>query len=161
MWRLLLSGLFCVPALILLVQWHDKPVPESRATNPPPAGVATSNAAPPAIRLSLPPVQFSSVPALPDDASWGAAGPAVSIPLQEVASQASIVEPVEPSVSAVTAPTNVAMRHHRPSASGHRAVAVAAIKPEPHDDDHSVIMAFFSRNLTRYSFAPPDQNGGG
>src|SRR5690348_1689078 len=98
MWRLLLSGLFCIPALLILViQRHDDSVPGSRAAIAQPAGIATSNAVAPAIRLSLPPVQFSTEPALPDPGSWNVAGPAVSIPLEEVTSQASIVDPIEPS----------------------------------------------------------------
>jgi hypothetical protein len=161
MWRLLLSVLFCVPALvILLVQRHDNSVPGSRATSVPPAGVAVSNAVVPTLRLSLPPVQFSAGPALPDPGSFDVAGPAVTIPLHEVTAQASIVDPIEPSTPSVVARRTIAMRH-RPPGPGHRAVAVAAIKPEPHDEDHGVIMAFLTRNLTRYSFAPPDQNGGG
>jgi hypothetical protein len=161
MWRLLLSGLFCVPALlILLVQRHDNAVPGSRATLVPPASVATSNAVAPAIRLSLPPVQFSTEPALPDPGSWDIAGPAVSIPLREVTSQASIVDPIEPSTPSV-AHRNVAMRRHPRAGSSHRAVEVAAVKPESHAEDHSILVAFLVRNLTRYSIAPPDPNGGG
>lgn len=162
MWRLLLSGLFCVPALmILLVQRHDGTVPGSRTTIIPPPGVATSNAVAPAIHLSLPPVQFSTEPALPDPASWDVAGPAVTIPLREVTSQASIVEPIEPSTPSVVARRNVAMRHHPRAGPGNRAVEVAAVRPESHAESHGILVAFLVRNLTRYSFAPPDPYGGG
>lgn len=162
MWRLLLSGLLCVPALlILLVQRNDTSVPGLRATIVPPAGVATSNTVAPALNLSLPPVQFSTEPALPDPGSWAVAGPAVSVPLHEVTSQASIVDPVEPSTPPAVPYRNVAMRHHPRIRSDHHAVAVAAIKPAPHTEDRGVLVAFFARNLTQYSFALPDPNGGG
>ena len=159
MWRLLLSGLFCVPALLILViQRHDDSFSASRTTIAPLAGVATSNAVAPAIRVSSPPVQFSTEPAFPDPGSWNIAGPAVSIPLEEVTSQASLVVPIEPSTPSV-AHRNVAMRHRPRGGSSDRAIAAARSKP--HAEDHGVLVAFLVRNLTRNSFAPPDPNGGG
>jgi hypothetical protein len=164
MWRLLLSGLLCLPALVLLVvELEDRSVPGSRAVDSPAAGIAAPHAAMPTLQLWLPPVQLSTGPGLPDLGSWEPAGLVVTIPMQQVASEAIPFVPlIEPSRVALPARTDVAMRHRSSDRAGHRGSRFdVATRFEHRAPASGIVIAFISRNLTERAFALPNQNGGG
>lgn len=148
MWRLVLSGLLCLPALVLLLlSRNDDTSHVSRVT------FATPPVA--AIQVSLPPSQFPAEPGLPDPGTWDNAALIVSLPLQEeFPGTATVAPPVAFSISQVPprslkTPTRGFAEFETASRSRH------------HASKHSGLLAFLSRNLTRNSFAPPNQNGGG
>lgn len=164
MWRLVLSGLLCFPAAVLLIVGQEENFgAKPHAVISQAAGIVTPSTAVPTLHLRLPPVQLSARPELPDTDSWGVAGLVVTIPPQQPASQSPpVVALVAKSRVPLRARTNVAMGHHVsqhfvPRASGSEIASIAG----PPARSPGTLMAFFARNLTRRAFALPDQNGGG
>jgi hypothetical protein len=163
MWRLLLSGLFCLPALVLLLlSKNDNSAQVSWATISHSA-VTVSDAVAPAIHVSLPPAQFSIEPGSPDPTSLDSAGLTLELPLQGPMPVASLSEPsITPSIDPWPPRSYVAMRRQTLKVSGHTVAEFAiASKSGQRASDDSGLLAFFSRNLTTYSFALPNQNSGG
>lgn len=164
MWRLWLSGLFCLPALIIVFQQRSSDsVPNARAAVGPPASVVALNGSAPTMHLSLP-VELLIEPAVPDPDLRNSTGPSVAIPLREVMSQmAAIAPPVALTSSRPTADSDRVVQPRRAkSHSGHRDPAVEiASRTEPRAGTTGSLSAFIARNLTLRAFALPDQNGGG
>jgi hypothetical protein len=164
MWRLLLSGLFCLPALVILFdQRTTDSDPSAHANRGTPAGVVTSHASAPTMHLSLP-VELLIEPALPDPDLRNVTGPSVAIPLQDVMTQMStIAPPVGLTSPRSTADVTIAMRPHRSiSRSGHHDTGgQIASRAERRPETPGTLIAFIARNLTRRAFALPAQNGGG
>jgi hypothetical protein len=162
MWRLLLSGLFCLPALgFLLFSKYDSSLQISGAAVDP-SVVATSDAAPSPIHMSLPPVRFSTEQGLRDPVAWESAGLPVGLPLQGPTPGAAITTPpVLPPIGPSLRFRYVAMQRHTLTASGHTVAEFVTASKGHRASDQSRIPALPSRNMTIYSFALPDQNGGG
>ncbi len=163
MWRVLLSGLFCLPALVLL--WLGLNDHSSQVSNAPVAAsvVAEVNTVAPVIHISLPPVQFSTEPTLPDPDTWDSAGLTVRLPSQEAMRDASATgQQIALSINPLPPRSYLAMRRHTLKGAGRNVAELAATsKSRQLASNHSGLLAFLSQNLTRRSFALPDQNGGG
>jgi hypothetical protein len=148
MWRLLLSGLFCVPALVLLLLSRNDNSSQESHTTLTPSAFAQPSAVAPAIHVSLPAVQFSTEPALPDPYTLDGAGLTMGLPSQAAVPEASS--------------SDLPIRHRVLNASSRHVAGFAPVsRSKFRGSDHSEPFAFLSRNLTKYSFALPDQNGGG
>src|SRR5580698_1668380 len=125
MWRLLLSGLFCLPALVILFHQrsHD-PVPGSDAINTPSANVVASNTSTLTVHLSLSQVELPTEPALPDPDMRNVTGPSVTIPLQNVLSQMSTVaSPIAATKPRLMADGPTSMHLRGPRGLSHHAAA--------------------------------------
>lgn len=140
MWRLLLSGLLCLPAVaFVFVGWNDNFAQKSQETTSPATVIPSSNAEAPALQLSLPSVEFSAEPALPDPDAWE----------------------LDASTDPIAPHKYVAMRRRvRRNPNARLAALNNTPQPDPPNLDGGIGL-FISRHLTRYSFAPPNQNGGG
>lgn len=163
MWRLWVSGLFCLPALVIM--FHPRSngsVPGVHAISGPPAKVVASNASTSTtMHVSLPPVALLSEPAMPDPGTRNVTGPSVAIPLQDVMSQLSTVVPPDGITSVRSmADSAIALRHRPASHSSHRSAGLAS-RVDHSAGQTNTLIAFIMRNLTRRAFALPDQNGGG
>jgi hypothetical protein len=162
MWRLWVSGLFCLPAMVIMFhQRSDDSAPGGHMISSPPTNVVASNASRTTMHLSLPPVELLSERALPDPPKRNVTGPSVAIPLQDVMSQLSTVVPPD----GITTPrpmagSAIALRHRPASHSSHRSAGLAS-RVDHRDGPTNTLIAFITRNLTRRAFALPDQNGGG
>lgn len=158
MWRLALSGLLCLPALVLLLLNGND---DTQKVPPKKAALATPPIA--AIQVSLPPLQFSTEPGLPDPGTWDDASLIVRLPLHEELPGASIAAPaVALSISQLLPGSYLAMRRHTTNTRTRGfAVFETTSRAKHHASQSTGLLAFLSRNLTRHAFAPPDQNGGG
>jgi len=146
MWRLWVSALLCLPALILLfVGLGDHSVRNPRDVGASPAITMSSNTEAPTPDLTLPPPppQVQTATAESDALTAVLAAPVVS-----PATKPSAIHPVGRSL---------AMRRHAPRDVSHHFAAL----PNLPAGQQNPIEAFIQRHLTRYSFAPPNQNGGG
>jgi hypothetical protein len=169
MWRVFLSGVFCLPALILLFGGFNRDsAPRPRNLN------ATSDftrpaVAAPTISLSLPHAQFSAEPALADPDTWflAPAGDAADEPPQALSAvNESVVTPrAEPRSYAyaaqTAAPHGASTRRQGPSSLGTRPLGPGRVSRVASRREHPSLFSHRARSKLTAWLPGPNQDGGG